>query len=298
MGLFSWFKRKKKNKKAEEANTAPVTADSDTPVLDAEPVPADPIAKKDEPVAEEPAVEDTPAEDAPVADAEPAVEDTPAEDSPVADAEPAVEDTPAEDAPVADAEPEAKEEKPAEKPKRKSKPKTANVTENKPVEEPKEEPVKEEAAPEEKPEEDKPEEVKPVKYTGRFEINKTKDGKKYFFNLYASNKVGIATSQMYSSAQNALNGVKSVIANAPKALIEDQTLKTYETLPFPKWEIYLDNGGKYRFRLDATNGSCVCHSQGYTSKTNCKNGIESIIRSSRNAEIDKAYLIKKDNQDT
>ena len=139
-------------------------------------------------------------------------------------------------------------------------------------------------------------EAKPTSnaYTGKFEINKSKDGKKYFFNLYASNKVGIATSQMYSTAQNALNGVKSVIANAPKAPIEDQSLKSYETLPYPKWEIYVDNGGKFRFRLSASNGSCVCHSQGYTTKTACKNGIDSIIRSSRNAEIDKTYIAKKD----
>ena len=130
-------------------------------------------------------------------------------------------------------------------------------------------------------------------FTGRFEINKSKDGKKYFFNLFASNQVGIASSQMYSTSQSALNGVKSVIANAPKAPIEDQTLKTYEELPYPKWEIYLDNGGKYRFRLNASNGNCVCHSQGYTTKTACKNGIDSIIRSSKNAEIDKTY-IKKD----
>jgi len=130
-------------------------------------------------------------------------------------------------------------------------------------------------------------------YTGKFEINKAKDGK-YFFNLYASNKVGIATSQMYSTAQSALVGVKSVIANAPKAPIEDQTLKNWEALPYPKWEIYLDNGNKYRFRLNAPNGSCVCHSQGYTTKNACKNGIDSIIRSSKNAEIEKNYLTKKD----
>ena len=133
----------------------------------------------------------------------------------------------------------------------------------------------------------------PKGYTGRFEINKSKDGKKYFFNLYASNKVGIATSQMYSSAQSALIGIKSVIANAAEAPIEDQSLKKYDTLPYPKWEIYIDNGGKYRFRLNASNGSCVCHSQGYTTKTACKNGIDSIIRSSRNAEIDKTYLTTK-----
>ena len=131
-------------------------------------------------------------------------------------------------------------------------------------------------------------------YTGKFEINKSKDGKKFFFNLYASNKVGIATSQMYSSAQSALNGVNSVIANAEKAPVEDQSLKTYTTLPYPKWELYVDNGGKYRFRLCASNGSCVCHSQGYTTKAACKNGIDSIIRSSKNAEIDKTYIAKKD----
>ena len=133
-------------------------------------------------------------------------------------------------------------------------------------------------------------------YTGKFEINKSKDGKKFFFNLYASNKVGIATSQMYSSAQSAMNGVKSVIANAESAPIEDQSLKKHESLPYPKWEIYVDNGGKYRFRLNASNGSCVCHSQGYTTKTACKNGIDSIIKSSRNAEIEKTYISKAEDK--
>ena len=130
--------------------------------------------------------------------------------------------------------------------------------------------------------------------TGKFEINRAKDGKKYFFNLFATNQIGIASSQMYSTSQSALNGVKSVIANAPKAPIEDQTLKTYETLPYPKWEIYLDQGGKYRFRLNASNGNCVCHSQGYTTKNACKNGIDSIIRSSKNAIIQKTYISSKD----
>lgn len=146
------------------------------------------------------------------------------------------------------------------------------------------------------PEEEVKSSDKSLAYTGRFEINKSKDGKKFFFNLYASNKVGIATSQMYSTAQSALNGVKSVIANAPKAPIEDQSLKNYETLPYPKWEIYVDNGGKYRFRLNASNGNCVCHSQGYTTKNACKNGIDSIIRSSKNAEIDRTYIAKKDEE--
>ena len=93
---------------------------------------------------------------------------------------------------------------------------------------------------------------------------------------------------------NSKFGIKSVIENAEKAPVEDQTLKSYDTLPYPKWEIYQDKGGQYRFRLSAPNGSCICHSQGYTNKTNCKNGIQSIIRSAKDAEIDKIYLKKDD----
>ena len=128
--------------------------------------------------------------------------------------------------------------------------------------------------------------------TGFFEIKKSKDDR-YVFNLYASNNVIIATSQVYSSSQSAINGAKSVIENASKAKIEDQTLKNFTAESFPKWEIYKDKAGQFRFRLSASNGSCVCHSQGYTNKANCKNGIESIIRTAANATIDKAYLIKK-----
>ena len=128
-------------------------------------------------------------------------------------------------------------------------------------------------------------------YGGSFEIKKSKDGR-FVFNLYAANKVIIATSQTYSSSQSALTGVSSVIANAEKAAIEDQTLKNFTPQSFPKWEIYIDKAGQFRFRLLATNGSCVCHSQGYTQKTTCKKGIESIIRTVKSAEIDKSYLKK------
>lgn len=129
--------------------------------------------------------------------------------------------------------------------------------------------------------------------TGKFEIKKSKDGR-FVFNLYASNKVIVATSQIYSSSTSAMNGIKSVMANASVAQIEDQSLKKVTTVPFPKWEIYQDKGEQYRFRLCASNGSCVCHSQGYTTKANCKKGIESIIKFASDAEITKVYLEKKD----
>lgn len=133
---------------------------------------------------------------------------------------------------------------------------------------------------------------KPTRGRGRFEIKKTKDDR-YVFNLYASNHVIIATSQIYSSTQSALTGIKSVMANADKAVIEDQTTDSYTKLPYPKWEMYIDGAKQYRFRLSAPNGSCICHSQGYTKKSSCKNGIESIKKFAKDAQIDKAYL-KKD----
>lgn len=130
-----------------------------------------------------------------------------------------------------------------------------------------------------------------AKKTGRFEIKKTKDGR-FVFNLYAPNSVIVATSQVYSSSQSAVNGIESIIANAAKAPVEDQTAKSYTVKLYPKWELYTDSAGRYRFRLNAPNGNCIVHSQGYTTKASCKNGIESIIRCSVNPEIDKSYLKK------
>lgn len=133
--------------------------------------------------------------------------------------------------------------------------------------------------------------VKVQGFGGAFEIKKSKDGR-FVFNLYAANRVIVATSQIYSSSQSAITGINSVIANAERASIEDKTLKNYTPQNFPKWEIYIDKGGQFRFRLLASNGSCVCHSQGYTQKSTCKKGIESVIRTVKSAEIDKAYLKK------
>ena len=125
---------------------------------------------------------------------------------------------------------------------------------------------------------------------GKFDIRKAKDGR-FFFSLYASNGVVIAYSQIYSSLSAVNTGMNSVINNMDKAEIEDTTLKKPTALPCPKWEIYIDKAGEYRFRLYATNGQCVCHSShGYASKSGCKGGIESIRRFAKEAKVDKSYL--------
>lgn len=128
--------------------------------------------------------------------------------------------------------------------------------------------------------------------SGKFELKRAKDGR-FFFNLYASNHTVIAFSQIYSSSQSAMTGIKSVMANAGVASLEDTTLKNPVPMPFPKWEIYIDRAKQYRFRLYAGNGNCVCHAaHGYATKSGCKGGIDSIIRFAAEARIDKKYLTK------
>ena len=124
---------------------------------------------------------------------------------------------------------------------------------------------------------------------GKFDVRRGKDGR-FFFSLYASNHMPIAFSQMYSTSSAAMNGINSVISNSPKAPTEDTTLKSPTSLPFPKWEIYIDRAGEYRFRLYATNGQCVCHSyHGYSTKSGCKGGIDSIKRFAQEAKVNKSY---------
>ena len=132
-------------------------------------------------------------------------------------------------------------------------------------------------------------ESKPTK-NGKFDIRKAKDGR-FFFSLYSSNGAVVAYSQIYSSLSAVNTGISSVISNASKAEIEDTTLKKPTSLPCPKWEIYIDKAEQYRFRLYATNGLCVCHSShGYSSKSGCKGGIESIKKYAAEATVDKSYL--------
>ena len=185
------------------------------------------------------------------------------------------------------AEPKAEEKKPAPKkaePKVEEKKPDSNQTEPK-----SDEPVTTATEAIEVEAVDTVDEGKPMR-NGTFDIKRTKDGR-FVFNLYSANKVIIATSQIYSSSQSAKTGVKSVMTNAVKSPIEDSTLKTPNPQPFPKWEIYEDKAGEFRFRLYATNGSCICHAKaGYATKSNCKRGIESIIRLAADAQIDKSYL--------
>ena len=93
------------------------------------------------------------------------------------------------------------------------------------------------------------------KNMGKFEILQTKTGVK--FNLKASNGEVIVSSQVYKAEKYCRKGIASVMANAPKAAIEDQTVEGYEVVKHPKFELYKDKAGEFRFRLKATNGQII-----------------------------------------
>ena len=109
---------------------------------------------------------------------------------------------------------------------------------------------------------------------GKFVIKETKTGIK--FDLKAGNGEVIATSEVYTTESACKNGIASVTKNAPIAAVEDQTVEGYATQKNPKFEIYTDKGGEYRFRLKASNGQIIATSEGYKAMKSCVNGIESV----------------------
>ena len=118
---------------------------------------------------------------------------------------------------------------------------------------------------------------------GKFVIRKTNTGIK--FDLKAGNGEVIATSEVYASDASCKNGVESVRKNAPIAAVENQTVEGYATEKHPKFEVYTDKAGEFRFRLKATNGQVIAVSEGYKAIASCLNGIESVKKNAVDAEV-------------
>lgn len=119
---------------------------------------------------------------------------------------------------------------------------------------------------------------------GKFVVKETATGVK--FDLKAGNGEVIATSEVYASEKSCLNGIESVRNNCAAA-VEDQTVEGFEVLKHPKYEVYIDKAGEFRFRLKAKNGEIIATGEGYKAKASCLNGIESIKKNAPEAPIEK-----------
>lgn len=117
---------------------------------------------------------------------------------------------------------------------------------------------------------------------GKFVITTAKNGE-FTFNLKASNgEVILTASETYTTLSACENGVASVKKNSG-VHIEDQTRGESQT--HPKYELYKDKAGEFRFRLKASNGEIIGKSEGYKAKASAKKGIASIAKNAPEAPI-------------
>lgn len=120
---------------------------------------------------------------------------------------------------------------------------------------------------------------------GKFVVKATKTG--FVFNLKAGNGETIATSEVYTTEAACMKGIESVRKNAADAKLEDQTAAEVVAVTNPKFEVYTDKAGEFRFRLKARNGEVIAASEGYKAKVSCLNGVDSVRRNAPDAAVEK-----------
>ena len=118
---------------------------------------------------------------------------------------------------------------------------------------------------------------------GKFVVRNVKTG--IMFNLKAGNGEIIATSEVYTTEAACLKGIASVVKNAPVAPVENQTVEGFQKEKCPKFEVYKDKAGEFRYRLKATNGQIIAVGESYKALASCLNGIESVKKNAAENNI-------------
>jgi len=103
---------------------------------------------------------------------------------------------------------------------------------------------------------------------GTYVLKRSQD-LKYYFNLKAENHETVLTSEMYSTKQNAINGINSVKNNSP-----------YES----RYRRLVSVRGKYYFTLTAANNEIIGTSEEYNTIDARENGINVVKRIGPSAE--------------
>ncbi len=118
---------------------------------------------------------------------------------------------------------------------------------------------------------------------GKFVVRTVKTG--IMFNLKAGNGETIATSEIYTTEAACLKGIASVVKNAPIAPVENQTVEGFKQEKCPKFEVYMDKAGEFRYRLKATNGQIIAVGEAYKALASCLNGIESVRKNAAENKV-------------
>lgn len=115
----------------------------------------------------------------------------------------------------------------------------------------------------------------------KFEIFRDSQ-ERHRFRLVAPNGEIIAQSQGYGSKSGCLEGIASVVRNAPDAKHVDLT-RGEEATAGPRFEIFKDAQDRFRFRLTAANNEIIAQSQGYDQKVSCVDGSYSVMNNAPRA---------------
>lgn len=108
---------------------------------------------------------------------------------------------------------------------------------------------------------------------GKYILRRSDSGIRFL--LKAANGEIIGQSESYTSLSVCKKGLESVRKNAPAAPLEDHT-REYTPCRNPRFEMYRDKAGEYRFRLRAKNGKIILTGESYKQRAGCLNGIASV----------------------
>jgi uncharacterized protein len=121
-----------------------------------------------------------------------------------------------------------------------------------------------------------------ISMSPKFQVYKDAAGKTRF-RLRANNNQIIAVGEAYEQHSSCINGIKSIQRNC-NAEIEDLTTDG-KKIPNPKYQVFTDKKGEFRFHLKAKNGEIIAQGEGYKTKLSCIDGIK-VVKNSCNAEIE------------
>jgi uncharacterized protein YegP (UPF0339 family) len=104
---------------------------------------------------------------------------------------------------------------------------------------------------------------------------------------YCCEEEGKVVVEFEAPSVKALSNALKKIDFPIKSTMETQTIVNAEqrAKPTPKFEIYRDTSGKFRFRLRAANNQIIAASEAYETKTGCNNGIQSVMKNAPKATV-------------
>jgi uncharacterized protein len=120
----------------------------------------------------------------------------------------------------------------------------------------------------------------------KFQVYKD-SAEKIRFRVISNNNQVVAFGEACENHEVCLKGITEVQKNCNVAL-EDLTVEDCPVIPNPKFEVYTDVTGLFRFRLKDAEGRTIIQGEGCGSKEGCLDGVE-VVKSCMNALVEDPF---------